>query len=153
MDYSLRNSAEEYLQLARQSVRAHTPLCARMAYMISIESFRKAAACYPSLTVRLHAVQREYDAFMRHDVLYTAILRELEETVRRQPGILRDALCDRLHHYPQKEVRLALYFAVKEGKLVSAETDHGTTITLPLTPSRLSFSSHLRKMFFSVGKN
>ncbi len=153
MDFSLRNSAEEYLLLARQSVRARTPLCARMAYMISIESFRKAALHYPSLTVRLHAVQREYEAFTRQDVLYIAILRELEEAVRHQPGIVREALCDHLQHYPLKEVHLALYFAVKEGKLVSAESERGTVFTLPLTPSRLSFSSHLRKMFFSVGKN
>ncbi len=153
MDYSLRNSAEEYLLLARQSVKARTPLCARMAYVISIDSFRKAAAIYPSLSARLQAVQREYESFVRQDVLYTAILRELVHEVQKRPGILRDRLCENLRHYPQKDVHLALYFAVKEGRLIGVETEGGTAYTVPADPPRNSFGSHLKKIFFPVGKN
>jgi hypothetical protein len=153
MEILLTQSAEYYLSLARESFRLRDPLGARMAYILCIESWKKASRLYPLFLGQLYAVEEEYRRFDKHDSVYKNILRDLRSIVSRTPRIAQSDLIQRLTQYQQRDVEYSLYFALKEGKILFRRDGNDYLLRLPreAEPQREPYS--LKKSFIRFSRN
>ena len=154
MELLLTQSAEYYLRLARESFRLNDPLGARMAYFLSIESWKRASKLSPLFLGHLNAVEEEYRWFDRFDPVYKNILRDLQEIVSRSPQIAQTALIQQLAHYHQRDVEYSLYFALKDGKILFQRDGDEYLLHLPRnreTAVATQVSAH--KMFIRFSRN
>ncbi len=150
MTLTPKQSAEFYLHLARKSAKANNSLAARMAYFMSIQSWKTAAQGLPSLATNLANTEREYIRFIHADSKYREMLKEILSVVADVPGIHEGALLAALSHFPETDVKYTLYFAVKDGQLQSIKREAGYEFYLPTADQKvmaLSLFNLLREKF------
>ncbi|MBI1803658.1 MAG: hypothetical protein HY033_06620 [Ignavibacteriae bacterium] len=153
MDLTIRQSAEHYLKLARQSAKANNSLGARMAYFMSIQAWKKAIEEHPSLSTNLAAVQREYLHFIRSDARYREVLSQIREIIARKPGIQEAELFAKLSKHPETDLKYTLYFAVRDGQIWSVKKEGGCELHLPSGQQKFTFKSLIKLLRGKISTN
>jgi hypothetical protein len=153
MELLLTQSAEYYLRLARESFRQSDPLGARMAYLLCIDSWKKASKLYPLFLAQLSAAEEEYRYFDKFDFVYKNILRELQTIVHHSPQIPQSVLIQRLTHYHQRDVEYSLYFALKEGKILFRRQGEDYLLHLPRAPESQLEPFEMKRSFIRFSRN
>ncbi|HUN66442.1 MAG TPA: hypothetical protein VMW43_10105 [Bacteroidota bacterium] len=144
MELLLSQSAEYYLRLARESFRLNDPLGARMAYLLCIDSWKKASRIHPLFMGQLHAAEEEYRCFDRFDYFYKGILHDLRTVVLSYPRIAQTDLMERMTQYHPRDVEYTLYFAMKEGKILFQREGNDYILRLPKEPAKSGKSGFIR---------
>jgi hypothetical protein len=153
MELLLSQSAEYYLHLARESFRLKDPLGARMAYLLCIESWKRASRIYPLFVGQLNAAEEEYRSFDKYDLVYKNILRDLQTVVLRYPRITQSDLIRQMTQYYQRDVEYSLYFAMKEGKILFRRDGDDYLLRLPNEPKLEREPFSLKNSFIRFSRN
>lgn len=122
---SRNEDALMHLDWARQAEKRKDYLGARMEYLKCVESWKQAGD-----NAELENATEEYEAFVRRDPIFEALLSELLlPIIQAHPGILQSNLAKRaesndwsdLYSYnrpvAREDIYYALYFADKFGKI------------------------------------